>query len=177
MLSLIACIGKHNELGRKGGLCFRIREDLQLFKRLTEGHSVIMGYNTFMSLNGGLKKRKNYVLTHQPLASIRKDDLSIIYTEDFEGLVVMATSQPNHKYYVIGGAKIYEQFIGKVDEMILTHVNQSDPDADVFFPKFNDSEWKVEEVGHINSHFTCSLDPKLDGDNSVAVIKRYTRRT
>ena len=43
MISVIACIGKNLELGKNGGLCFRIPEDMRYFKETTMGHKVVMG--------------------------------------------------------------------------------------------------------------------------------------
>ena len=50
MISMIAAVGKGNELGYKGDLVWRLPEDLKRFKEVTKGHTVLMGHKTFDSL-------------------------------------------------------------------------------------------------------------------------------
>ena len=61
--SLIAAIGKNRELGRDGGLVFRLPSDLKFFKEVTMGHPILMGRKTFESLPKMLPGRKHYVVT------------------------------------------------------------------------------------------------------------------
>ena len=44
--------------------------------------------------------------------------------------------------YVIGGASIYEQFIDKADELILTEIDDECLDADVYFPSIKYEDYK-----------------------------------
>lgn len=47
--------------------------------------------------------------------------------------------------WIIGGGEIYKQFINKVDELHLTHVD-ADFEADTFFPEIDENIWqKVSE--------------------------------
>ena len=62
-LSMIACVGKNLELGKNNNLIWQLPNDLKYFKKITDGHVVVMGKNTFKSLPGVLKNRKNIVLT------------------------------------------------------------------------------------------------------------------
>ena len=61
--SLIAAVGKNRELGRDGGLVFRLPSDLKFFKEVTMGHPILMGRKTFESLPKMLPGRKHYVVT------------------------------------------------------------------------------------------------------------------
>jgi hypothetical protein len=63
MFKIIACVGKNLELGRKNDLVFHIPEDMKYFRETTTGKPVIMGGNTFRSLPGALKGRRNVVLS------------------------------------------------------------------------------------------------------------------
>ena len=60
--SLIATIGKRNELGKNGQLVFRLQSANELFEKLTLNHPVLMGINTFHSFPTVLKNRENFVL-------------------------------------------------------------------------------------------------------------------
>lgn len=56
-LILIGAIGKNNKL------IWYLPEDLEFFKKNTINHTIVMGYNTFISLPKKIKKRKHIVLT------------------------------------------------------------------------------------------------------------------
>ena len=50
MLSLIVAIASDGAIGRKGTLPWHISDDLKHFKKITRGHTMLMGMNTFISL-------------------------------------------------------------------------------------------------------------------------------
>ena len=54
---LIAAVGSNGVIGRDNDLPWRIREDLQHFKQLTLGHTLVMGRRTFISLRRPLPGR------------------------------------------------------------------------------------------------------------------------
>ena len=66
-LSMIAAIGKNNELGKNNDLIWHLDGDLPFFKKVTMGKPVIMGRNTYLSLPKALPGRQNIVLTFPPL--------------------------------------------------------------------------------------------------------------
>lgn len=88
-----------------------IQGDLPRFKRLTEGHPVIMGRNTWDSLpKKPLPNRINIVVTSRP----------------FEEEGVTCVDQIfNHTdfYWLIGGASLIEQCWHQIDEVHLTKVH------------------------------------------------------
>lgn len=61
-LTIIAAVGRKLELGKRGGLCFRIPGDLRFFKKTTLGHAIFMGLNTWKSLPRKLPGRDHYIL-------------------------------------------------------------------------------------------------------------------
>ena len=64
MLTLICALDEQRAIGLKGHMLFRLRSDLQRFKALTVGHTVIMGRKTFASLpKGALPNRRNFVVS------------------------------------------------------------------------------------------------------------------
>lgn len=66
-MQAIVAVSQSWGIGKDGHLLFRISADLQRFKALTTGHTVIMGRKTLESLPGGrgLPNRRNLVLTRQ----------------------------------------------------------------------------------------------------------------
>ena len=65
MFSIIAAVGKNNELGKNNGLIFHIKEDMKFFRETTTNHKVVMGLNTWKSLPGKLKNRENIVISEK----------------------------------------------------------------------------------------------------------------
>lgn len=63
-LSIIAAIGKNNELGIDSKLIWYLPNDLKFFKEQTMHKHIVMGMNTFKSLPKVLPGRTHLVLTH-----------------------------------------------------------------------------------------------------------------
>lgn len=145
MISMIACIGQNNELGKKGSLCFRFKEDLAFFKKTTMGKYCIVGKNTYDSLpESKLPGRKLLVLTNdENWTDLHKTNPTIY--KIFKNIdllkIWIKVNIPNEEIFVIGGASIYNQFIDIADKLYITHVNQEDLEADVFFPEIKSKLW------------------------------------
>ena len=137
MFSLIACVGKNNELGNKGGLCFHIKEDMQFFKNTTMGHGVIMGDRTFFSLPKALPGRTNYVLTHHPENFPSDLPENVVLVTDMDGFIDEHLDSET-EIFVIGGGFVYKEFLPLCKNLYLTEVD-SEAKADTYFPEFDKS--------------------------------------
>lgn len=62
---LIAAVGSNGVIGRDNDLPWRIREDLQHFKQLTLGHTLVMGRKTYDSIGLPPPGRRTVVVTRQ----------------------------------------------------------------------------------------------------------------
>lgn len=128
---LIAAIGRNGVIGRDNDLPWRIREDLQHFKALTLGHTLVMGRKTYDSIGRPLPGRRTVVVTRQPAWSA-------------DGVDVVHTLEEALKYdgdlYVAGGGEIYRQALPYADRLELTEVDQS-PTGDVTFPSLDHAVW------------------------------------
>ncbi len=66
MNSLIWAQSKNGVIGNKGGIPWKLRDDMRNFMITTKGHPVIMGRGTFESMDKRpLKERQNIVVTSQ----------------------------------------------------------------------------------------------------------------
>ena len=139
-LTIIAAIGKNNELGYKNDLIWHLPDDLKFFREKTTGKTIVMGYNTFLSLPKLLPNRKHIVLSSDKLDI--KDVTSFTNLED----LIKFIKEIEEEVFIIGGASIYKQFIGLVDKMYLTEVESEFKEADVYFPEFNKDEWERIEL-------------------------------
>jgi dihydrofolate reductase len=139
-LTIIAAIGKNNELGYKNDLIWHLPDDLKFFKEKTTGKTIVMGYNTFLSLPRLLPNRRHIVLS--------ANKLDIEGVESFTNLdeLIEFIRKIDEEVFIIGGASIYKQFIDLVDKMYLTEVESEFKEADVYFPEFDKENWEREEL-------------------------------
>lgn len=143
VINLIACIDPRGGIGYRNHLLFHIKKDMERFRLITTGHTIIMGRKTYDSLpNGPLPNRRNIVITHQ---DIHLDGCEVCHTLE-EALQI---GQGEEEVFIIGGSSIYAQTIEKAHRLYLTIVDQNAPEADAFFPSYNRKEWKTcWEEGH-----------------------------
>ena len=137
MISIIACIGRNNELGRKNNLIWNIPRDMKFFRDTTMGHTVVMGLNTYRSIPGNLVGRKIIVLSYNEI----EGDIEVAYSID---AILNKYLDTKEEIFICGGASIYNQFIKYADKLYLTLVDDVCLDADTFFPKIDESEWYKE---------------------------------
>ncbi|MBO4543329.1 MAG: dihydrofolate reductase [Bacteroidales bacterium] len=160
-LSLIVAIGENGEIGKNNELLWHLPNDLKRFKKLTFGHAVIMGENTYNSLPyKPLSDRKNIVLTINPMQ--RYAACYMAYS--IEQAIDLCKNE--EKAFVMGGASIYNQFLPLVSELYLTKVHAEFPEADVYFPYIDYSEWILQE------EIVCYADEKHQYDYTFCTYKR-----
>ena len=140
-LILIGAIGKNNELGKDNKLIWYLPDDLKFFKENRINHSIVMGYNTFISLPKLLAKRKHIVLTTKNISF--PESVEVFHDKES---VLSYIKNIDDDVYIIGGASIYKQFINDSDRMILTEIDECCNEADAYFPTFNKSDWIEEEI-------------------------------
>lgn len=138
MISLIAAIGKNNEIGANNQLMWKLKDDMKLFMNETMYHVVIMGRKSYESMGGPLRNRRNVVITRN---------------KDFqpEGVMVFNNldaaldhfDSADEEIFVIGGGDIYEQVMDRANRLYITHVDASFPQAEVFFPEFDPADYQV----------------------------------
>lgn len=137
MLTLICALDEQRAIGLKGHMLFRLRSDLQRFKALTVGHTVIMGRKTFASLpKGALPNRRNFVVSR----SLSEAPAGTFLFRSPEA--ALQAAQDDKEIFVIGGSSIYEATLPLADRLCLTHILAKAPQADVFFPEVDFDQWK-----------------------------------
>lgn len=149
-IKLIVCVNEKNVIGRNGDLVFHIKNDLRNFKRMTTDNVIIMGRKTFESLPNKqpLPNRVNIIITDDNDFSVNESNNVYIVHGIFEAVELCEAFFSDKEIFVIGGATIYNQFIGLdlIDEAYVTRVNDNSiEDNDVVINAFWDDEnkWKV----------------------------------
>jgi dihydrofolate reductase len=135
-------------IGRNGAIPWRLPEDLARFKRLTMGHTVVMGRLTWQSLPirvRPLPGRRNVVLTRQ--ADFMANGAEVM--SSFDDAVT------NDETWVIGGAQIYRLALPVATRCEVTEVDVElvRGDGDALAPVLDESwaggatEWLTSASG------------------------------
>ena len=136
-ISIIVAVADDNAIGKDNRLLVHLPGDLKRFRKITTGHTVIMGRNTYFSLpSGPLKNRRNVVITDNPKDDFPGCEMALSIKEALE------KCDENDENFVIGGASVYRQFLPYADKLYLTRVHRKF-EADTFFPETDPSEWHV----------------------------------
>ena len=142
-ISIIVAIASNRAIGKDNRLLWHLSDDLKRFKKLTTGHTLIMGRNTFLSLpNGKLPNRRHIVISDIPDESFEGCEMANSIGEAIE------LAGTGEECFVIGGGMVYRQFLPVAGKLYLTRVHESF-EADTFFPEIDFSLWKAlatEEV-------------------------------
>jgi dihydrofolate reductase len=141
----IVAVAEDGVIGRGGDLPWRLSADLKWFKKITLGHTILMGRKTWESLPGALPGRQNWVLsrTAEP-----QEGMSVFRSMD----EVKQALTPTQTLFIIGGGEIYSMTLPLCHELYISEVRQTVPDGDAFFPKFKD-QFRPEEVLDDNPEF------------------------
>lgn len=140
MISLIAAVGKNNELGLDNHLIFNIPGDLKFFRNTTIGKTVIMGRKTYESIGKPLPKRINIVVSN----SLKETDGITIINSFEEVLEKYLNSE--EEVFIIGGESLYNYFINYAQNIYLTKV-YANAAADKYFPSFDENNYNQTLLG------------------------------
>ena len=140
MISIISAIGINNEIGKKNELLWNLPADMKHFRKITSGHTVIMGQKTFESIGRLLPNRRNVILTQDK--NLKQEGAEIIYSLDELDKLLKETSRPEEENFVIGGGMIYKLFIEKANKLYITRVDAEFLGADTYFPEIDKNIWQ-----------------------------------
>lgn len=143
IVSIIAAVGKNNEIGYNGDLIWHLPKDMKYFKDVTSFHHIITGRKNYISIPEKfrpLSNRKNIVLTRDK----NFYESGCIIKNSLEEALSYAKSNNETEVFIIGGGQIYAEALEKklVDKIYITHVHDSFQ-ADTFFPKVDYTQWSL----------------------------------
>ena len=137
-MKLIAAMTRDRVIGKDNRLPWRLPEDLKLFKRLTTGHTVVMGKNTWQSIGRPLPGRNNVVISR----TLPETEGVYVCRSLEEGLDQARAF--GKEIFIIGGAEIYRQTLPMADTLYLSCVQET-CQGDTYFPPFDEDEWQEQQ--------------------------------
>ncbi len=159
-ISIIVAIGESGQIGKDNRLLWNIPSDLKNFKKITSGHSILMGRKTFESIGRPLPKRENIIISSQH--DFMPPSCKVVRGID-EG-VRYAKEKGEDELFIIGGGRIYRECLKMADRIYLTRVDYNQ-DADTFFPEID------------MNLYTVIKSVSLEDDNWSATFEILDRRT
>ena len=132
---IVAAVGRNGVIGAKGGLPWRIPEDMARFKTLTMGSTLVMGRATYESIGRPLPGRSTIVLTRDPDWAAD----GVLTADSLDSALILA-KRLGADVAIAGGAEVYRSALGSADRMELTEVD-AEPDGDTWFPEVDWSQW------------------------------------
>ena len=126
-INIICAVNNKGYIGKDGKLLYRIKKDLNHFRKLTENKTVIMGHKTYLEIGKALPNRRNIVLTNK---NVNYSDIDI--HNSFEDALNDALSNQG-EVFIIGGESLYKEALFLTDDIYLTEVDD-DTEGDVIFP-------------------------------------------
>lgn len=159
MIAAVVSYDNNYGIGFMGDLLFHCPEDMKHFKELTLYGNVIMGSNTYWSIqNRPLKNRYNLVITSKidTISSFDKivesvaDKVSFHTIDEIIWMLerVQERGFEDDKFFIIGGAKTYESLLDFCDVIYATEIDHEFENVDSYFPNIkNIQKWGIEECG------------------------------
>ena len=132
MFSIVSAMSLNRVIWKDNSLPWNIPSDLKNFKELTSWKTILMWYNTYLSIWKALSNRKNIVLTTK---NINIDWCSVFSSiENF-----LENIDETEEVMIIWWSNIYQQFLDKwlVDRLYISVIPEV-YEWDAYFPFFED---------------------------------------
>lgn len=157
MINAIVCADSNWGIGKKNGLLYNIKADMEFFKLNTRNSIVVMGENTLLSFPGSkpLKDRVNIVLC--PEGHEYKGCICLHNFDQLVNFVKILAKQ--YEVWVIGGGMMYKSMLPYYDRVLVTKVDNIDSEATVFFPNLDETgEFDCYCLNHPSKDYFISED-------------------
>lgn len=145
-IALVAAMAANRVIGKDGDMPWHLPAELQHFKRITLGKPVVMGRATYESIGRPLPGRTNIVLSRQ-FQQPHTDAQGVIWVSSPAQAITAAGD--TEMLMVIGGGRIYAEFLPLADMLYLTQINLV-TEGDTFFPDYQaQANWqRIESQTH-----------------------------
>lgn len=161
IISHLVATSENNVIGKNNQLPWHLPNDFKYFKNKTWGMPVVMGRNTFTSLNNALPGRFNIVITTQKDWSKE----GVIVAHSIEEAIDKATQTDCKEIFIIGGGKVFEQSIELINRIYITRVHTT-VEGDTFYPLIDKATWNLI---YEDKHFA---DDKHAFDYSFQILEK-----
>jgi dihydrofolate reductase len=134
-VSLIVAMARNRVIGAANRIPWHVPGEQQLFKRITMGHHIVMGRNTYESIGRLLPgrttvivtRRRDYVVPGAIIAHSLHDAINAAARDD--------------EIFVIGGAELFREALPLATRIHLSVIDL-EPEGDVMMPEIARDQWR-----------------------------------
>jgi dihydrofolate reductase len=141
-VSIIVAVAANGVIGRGGRLPWHLADDLRRFKRLTMGHTLIMGRRTWESIGRPLPGRRMIVVSRRP--DYRAGVPGVDVARSLETALQLAAAAGDDEVFVIGGAEVFRDALPRANRLHWTRIH-ANVEGDVSLPAIPWHEWRLIE--------------------------------
>ncbi|GAE33254.1 dihydrofolate reductase [Halalkalibacter akibai] len=145
MISFVVAMDRNQVIGKDNQLPWHLPADLKFFKKVTTGHTIVMGRKTYESIGRPLPNRHNVILTTN--ANYEAEGCEVVHqVED-----VLQMVNQDEEFFIIGGTQVFSLFWDYVDRLYVTFIDH-EFEGDTFFPKIEQDQWDMvsAELGMVD---------------------------
>ncbi len=146
MIKIILAMAIDGVIGKENDLPWNLPTDMKHFKKITSGHTVLMGRKCWESIPEKfrpLPNRKNLVLTRDK-DYVAKGASVVHSLED----TIKKYKHSREILFIIGGAEIYDATFDQASELYLTAI-YNNVDGDVKVKKLDLSKWEMTDFSEL----------------------------
>ena len=154
MLSVIAAIGPKYEIGFENSLIYHSSDDMAIFKKITTGKTVYMGYKTWASLPTRTLVNRKIVVIYSLSFGIPLDlqseimmaprSLEAMDEKIFKRRLPFLAKSPKENI-IAGGGRIYHLSKNYWQKMYLSKFRKPAGECDTWFPRYSTNGWLIRE--------------------------------
>ena len=141
---LIAAMAKNRVIGRGNAIPWHIPSELQRFKTMTMGHTLVMGRKTFESIGRPLPGRKTIIVTRNP----EYRAAGCLVAQSLTAAIALCPE--TETIFIAGGGEIYREALPLAEAIYLTVLDR-EVEGDILFPEFDPSQFRMVSQERLHS--------------------------
>ncbi|CAE6824948.1 dihydrofolate reductase [Paraburkholderia haematera] len=127
-ISIVAAMARNRVIGAANDIPWKVPGEQQRFRKLTEGHLVVMGRRTYESIGRPLPNRDILVIGRQAINAERVSTCTTL-----KDAIEIIANDSREEVFIAGGEQNYRLFLPYADTVYLTQVDL-EPAGDTTFP-------------------------------------------
>ncbi|EJP73732.1 MAG: dihydrofolate reductase [SAR86 cluster bacterium SAR86B] len=161
VISHLVAVSNNNVIGKDNDLPWKLKRDLQHFKNYTTGKTIVMGRKTYESIGRPLPNRRNIIIS----STIRSIDGAEVFSSLEAALEAL---KHEDEIIITGGSYLFNDTTDIVNKLVITFVDTSIEDGDVFYSDIDYKKWNLVEESFFQK------DSENEHDFSIKVYEKST---
>ena len=161
VISHLVAVSNNNVIGKNNDLPWKLKKDLQHFKNYTTGKTIVMGRKTYESIGRPLPNRRNIIIS----STINEINGAEVFSSLEKALEVL---KHEDEIIITGGSYLFNDTKEIVNKLVITFVDTSIEDGDVFYTDIDYKKWNLIEESFYNK------DNENEYNFSIKVYKKST---